>query len=1334
MPDNRQKIYNKLVQSGYTGSYEQFDEYLNGGDENVGKVYGKLQSLGYAGTIDQFNEYAGITPKRMTVQDVEEKYNNPIVVTSDKDNTSFEDWYATVPADRNDTTNYNLRRAYELAPAEELEAWRTATPEELEKGEKHLRSVYENENGEYEFMKSRNHPTLQMELDWYNSDDAEAVEFKRKYRIETEGSKYYKYVKRDIDFDDMSVANAAKNVQLLESVNNEIRSMESMHLLDSMYGGTLNEVKYNDLLYQQELLTDYVNRLKGSDEYRKGVQDIHSFNDQFRDENGLVRGDAMGKLRKYNSGLFNVSGALFLTEKAFHLAGVNMNAVGSGQEDMYNDAAADFAIYGAEQKVRLAEDEIANGTGGFGTQFARGWSNANWNKLDYQMTLNMALQSKKLAEKFDENGNLRDGQTLSDSEKRLFKSLQIAYLADNTVVETMWERIGENTPEQLKYTLEFIITSELMGASALSKGVAGAATRNIENQVAKKLVYKVVDYSVQPLLQTLYNPLNIVEGSVERQTGSITYNENTGQFAFAGAQDEWTATRNAIVSAWIENFSEKIGEDIFKPVKYGNKAVRNMDNAIGRTYNQFATKIDVAIENAGLSRLDDVLKISKDIRLATGVQGVPGEYVEEVVGGIMNAMFVGDQSFRKYDENGNPNPNYLWNSEQQLETFWSCAAMSIGMTTVSNIRNGAVGAAERRKAKSYLDQATKAMQNQGIDTEAIDDAFKNGTIKDVSDIVYNTGVADDMTDDKRQILANYVSAKINYAAMRNADMSAIEDSFSEIENEAHASVNASTTDAGGGGGRVIQVNVDVNGEIFEGVPVVSGNVLTRIEKDAEGNDIMLLDTRGSSSVLYIRVPGEDKPRPIYSSNVTGVVATTPVDEYIEQQKNILTGMMTDMFGAQYDGGLPLEQLVAECAVLSDKEIQIGTAAPQTLEKGRAYHLHGNEFEYIGDDENGNHLFDINGEQVPFTDTELRKEFLKYRVAAANLAGVEDEAAQIELDALEKEQEADVSTQPITNDQVVGTVVASQANMDENGNFTADSNPRAVAVAILAQYNYNREDATLAIAQTVNGLAAQINELAKASVDSDGTPSPSLGENIANGEAVKSTIEQYHSLMNMYMSALKEVDLYMDNYVGEPEVGETYALTNDNGTVYGRFEGYDADGNVQYRETDENGENDGRLVVLPKNEFQTQRRTHNIELQAQKPITIDNAQEIAEQTPVMPTEQIEANAQEAATIPITETPVSEEVQLPRDKDNNIDYKQITDPALYARGLEEEFGADAQSVVDELIGEEDGNLKKAGSKQNAIERRRAQKAAQSKIDFYNKVKGAMTPAGNVAEPQP
>ena len=109
-------------------------------------------------------------------------------------NILFEDWYKTVPTDRNDTTAYNLRRAYELAPFDELEAWRTSSVKDLNSGKNHLRSVYLNpDTGIYEFMKSKNHPTLHFETDWYNSNDPEAIKFRNNYNLDM-SSDYYKYV------------------------------------------------------------------------------------------------------------------------------------------------------------------------------------------------------------------------------------------------------------------------------------------------------------------------------------------------------------------------------------------------------------------------------------------------------------------------------------------------------------------------------------------------------------------------------------------------------------------------------------------------------------------------------------------------------------------------------------------------------------------------------------------------------------------------------------------------------------------------------------------------------------------------------------------------------------------------------------------------------------------------------------------------------------------------------------------------------------------------------------------------------------------------------------
>ena len=61
----------------------------------------------------------------------------------------------------------------------------------------HANSVAKNpKTGEIEFMKSSSHPSIQKELDWYESDDAS--EFRNQYELQ-KTEPYFKYVKRKAD-------------------------------------------------------------------------------------------------------------------------------------------------------------------------------------------------------------------------------------------------------------------------------------------------------------------------------------------------------------------------------------------------------------------------------------------------------------------------------------------------------------------------------------------------------------------------------------------------------------------------------------------------------------------------------------------------------------------------------------------------------------------------------------------------------------------------------------------------------------------------------------------------------------------------------------------------------------------------------------------------------------------------------------------------------------------------------------------------------------------------------------------------------------------------------
>lgn len=54
------------------------------------------------------------------------------------------------------------------------------------------------ESNTLRFLKPKSHPTVQMELDWYNSDEPEAIEFRKNYELKKRPLlRYYKYKERN---------------------------------------------------------------------------------------------------------------------------------------------------------------------------------------------------------------------------------------------------------------------------------------------------------------------------------------------------------------------------------------------------------------------------------------------------------------------------------------------------------------------------------------------------------------------------------------------------------------------------------------------------------------------------------------------------------------------------------------------------------------------------------------------------------------------------------------------------------------------------------------------------------------------------------------------------------------------------------------------------------------------------------------------------------------------------------------------------------------------------------------------------------------------------------
>lgn len=146
---------------------------------------------GYNQAAIQFGQNGMVIAKRVASQRKMNKRRQEI-----KKVDPFEVYLQSLPENQRDTVNYRARDYWEFngRPKNFREAIAKGMFTFEDDGLWHAKSVSENPNtGEIEFMKPDTHPTHQLEIDWYNSDDG--AQFRQEYEL-VKSSPYWKYIKR----------------------------------------------------------------------------------------------------------------------------------------------------------------------------------------------------------------------------------------------------------------------------------------------------------------------------------------------------------------------------------------------------------------------------------------------------------------------------------------------------------------------------------------------------------------------------------------------------------------------------------------------------------------------------------------------------------------------------------------------------------------------------------------------------------------------------------------------------------------------------------------------------------------------------------------------------------------------------------------------------------------------------------------------------------------------------------------------------------------------------------------------------------------------------------
>jgi len=444
-------------------------------------------------------------------------------------------------------------------------------------------------------------------------------------------------------------------------------------------------------------------------------------------------------------------------------------------------ASLEAALRQNEQRITALEAERDDDGG---TQFWRGFIDAASNRSVQTFGLSDfddMLQLMRIKSKIDTAKASGQEPKLTSAEQQLMESSYLNNYAQSTFGENrgFMYRAGGISMQALPFVAEFMMTG---GFSALSEKGAELGTR-----AAEKL-------ALEGLKKTLVKNLGVVAGDVaagwamanttglfrtagdimQRNVGQVAIDEN-GNLGFEGGKSVGRSIYEAEVANTLEYYTEKLGEHL----------------KLGKRLTKFADKHGLT----KLSKAVNYLSGNKWLERG-GIQDYPSEVIEEQANLLLNATFVGDNTFNSPDD-----PKSVINKNTQLD-IWGGMLFSIGLMQAPQHANTIYNAAGYYAFKKNVDTSDAdaaivfGRDNWDMVKEQIDNCDN-----DRLPALLETVVNGDMTDVQKRATMNYAGNLIKMRGYNMGSMAGVKD---EEESSTPEAVVKQTLDQGYQAGREAQ--------------------------------------------------------------------------------------------------------------------------------------------------------------------------------------------------------------------------------------------------------------------------------------------------------------------------------------------------------------------------------------------------------------------------------------------------------------------------------------------------------------------------------------------------
>jgi len=319
----------------------------------------------------------------------------------------------------------------------------------------------------------------------------------------------------------------------------------------------------------------------------------------------------------------------------------------------------------------------------FGKGAARGFGDKLFDARTWDMGLrdaSDALALNKALTAFD------NGEALTPSQQAMLdaKAVElatVAYFGSSISRGYTAGAIAANSiPFMLEFALNPLSTTGKTAVSKLSRYALKrfgkkALKRNATKYAASRMAARVAgDIAGAAAMTSTTGSVRTVADAANRMNGQIYFDTDENLNAvFDGHAEGDTlgaAIAKAFASTTIENYSEMVGA-YFAPVLGAvGKQVRSGMGKIG------LGKVMQFVDDVSMS---DVGRLISDFERNAQWNGLFGEYAEEVAGGIMNALVVGDQTLDTDEDTG------VFNLNNNIDTFLGVSLMGGFFSSVKTV-------------------------------------------------------------------------------------------------------------------------------------------------------------------------------------------------------------------------------------------------------------------------------------------------------------------------------------------------------------------------------------------------------------------------------------------------------------------------------------------------------------------------------------------------------------------------------------------------------------------------------------------------------------------------